>query len=261
MCLITFAYKAHPKYKLILAANRDEFYQRPTTVADWWEDHAEILGGRDLLAKGTWMAIHKNGRFAAVTNYRDIKNIKPDARSRGDLPVNFLLGNQSPASYSEEVHKEGNDYNGFNLLTLDDEMAHVSNYDKKVNVLTPGIYGLSNALLDTPWPKVEQAKSLFSTLIQQEFTMDQLIEMMQQTDLADDSKLPETGLDYDREKALSAMCIRTPDYGTCCSTAVTIDYDGNVEFIERSYPVGDRQEGTASHSFTIETNTNEYRAL
>ncbi|WP_425389841.1 NRDE family protein [Ekhidna sp.] len=252
MCLITFAYKAHPKYKLILAANRDEFYARPTAIAHWWIDHPEILGGRDLEAKGTWMAINKNGRFAAVTNYRDIQNIKADAQSRGDLPVNYLLGKEKPSTYSRKVLNEGNKYNGFNLLTMDHELAHVSNYDKGVNLLDPGIYGLSNALLDTPWPKVERAKRSFGTLIKQPFRMEQMIEMMQDTQTAPDDQLPETGLDYEREKAISAMCIQTPDYGTCCTTALTIDYDGNVKFMEKSYPVGNRKEGAVSFEFRID---------
>ncbi|MEO9869034.1 NRDE family protein [Ekhidna sp.] len=252
MCLITFAYKAHPKYKFILAANRDEFYARPTAATHWWEDHPEILGGRDLQAHGTWMAIHRNGRFAAVTNYRDMKHIKPDAKSRGDLPVHFLLKNDSPSSYSKAVHKEGASYSGYNLITLEDEMTHVSNYDSQVNLLDAGIYGLSNALLDTSWAKVKKAKGDFKTLIEQKFDLEDLIEMMQNTETAEDGALPNTGLDYEREKALSAMCIRTPDYGTCCSTAITIDYDGNVAFMEKSYPVGDRNDEIVSFNFQIE---------
>ncbi|WP_424962780.1 NRDE family protein [Ekhidna sp.] len=252
MCLITFAYKVHPKYKFILVANRDEFYARPTAVAHWWEDHKEILGGRDLQAKGTWMAIHKSGRFAAVTNYRDIQNIKADAKSRGDLPVNFLLSKDRPTVYSRGVKKEGEKYNGFNLITLDNELAHVSNYDQDIHLLDPGVYGLSNALLDTPWPKVEKAKRAFNTLIQQPFQLEQLIEMMQDTETAPDDQLPETGLDYEREKAVSAMCIRTSDYGTCCTTAVTIDNDGNVSFMEKTHPVSGRKEGTVTFDFQIE---------
>ncbi|SNS49448.1 Uncharacterized conserved protein, contains NRDE domain [Ekhidna lutea] len=252
MCLITYAYKAHPKYKFILAANRDEFYARPTAVAHWWEDHPEILGGRDLEAKGTWMAIHKNGRFAAVTNFRDIQNIKSDAQSRGDLPVNFLLSKERPTTYSRDVFSSGDKYNGFNLITLDQELAHVSNYDKQVNMIDPGVYGLSNALLDTPWPKVEKSKREFNTLIKQPFKLEQLIEMMQDTETAPDDQLPETGLDYDREKAVSAMCIKTPDYGTCCSTALTIDYEGNVSFMEKSYAVGNRKEDAVSFNFKVD---------
>ena len=252
MCLITFAYQAHPTYKFILAANRDEFYARPTSVATWWQDAPDILGGRDLLAQGTWMAVHRNGRFAAVTNYRDIKNIKPDAQSRGDLPVNFLLSEDGPTAYAEKVLQRGSDYNGFNMIVLADEMTHVSNYDTKVNVLDSGVYGLSNALLDTPWPKVTRVKEKFNSLIEQSFQLEDLVEMMQDTATAPDDVLPETGLDYDREKALSAMCIRTPDYGTCCSTAITIDYEGEVQFLEKSYPVGDREARSVSFKFAID---------
>ncbi len=255
MCLITLAYNAHPKYKFILAANRDEFYARPTSSVDWWEDHSDIIGGRDLQALGTWMAMNKNGRFAAVTNYRDIKNINPEAQSRGDLPVNFLLSDMSPEAYSADVQRAGKNYNGFNLLAMDDALVHVSNYEKSINNLEPGIFGVSNALLDTPWPKVIKAKRAFSEIIQTDFSLENLIEMMQDDSTAPDEQLPETGLDYEREKAVSAMCIRTPDYGTCCSTAITIDHNGQVDFMEKSYPVGDRTEKTVSFSFKINERT------
>lgn len=235
MCLIALAYKIHPKYKLILIANRDEFYARPTAVAHWWRNDPDILGGKDLQAKGTWMAIHKNGRFAAVTNYRDLKNIKTGARSRGDLVVRFLKGTTTPFIYCDEVRKGGDDYNGFNLITLDDELTYVSNYSPDVQMLNPGIYGLSNTLLNTPWPKVEKAKQALHTLIQRPFELGQLMAIMQGTATVSDEELPRTGLDYEWEKALSAIFIRMPDYGTCCSTVIVIDYEGNVNFMEKNY--------------------------
>lgn len=252
MCLIVFAFETHPNYKLILAANRDEFYERPTTVADWWEDLPSILGGRDLKAKGTWMGMSSDGRFAAVTNYRDLSNIREDAKSRGDLPVDFLKGSQSSIDYGEEIAKEGKRYNGFNLLTLDEEMIHVSNYENKVNRLGAGIYGLSNALLDTPWPKVERAKSFFRDKIEGDFTLKELLDVMDDSVVAQDEQLPATGLPIEMERAVSAMHIQTPNYGTCCSTVITIDYEGQVEFVERSFPVGDREDGMVSYSFKIE---------
>jgi len=253
MCLIVFSYNTHPDYKLILAANRDEFYDRPTTTADWWEDHAEILAGRDLKARGTWMGIDKKGRFAAVTNYRDISNIREDVKSRGNLPVDFLLNGHSSVAYSENVLKNAKEYNGFNLLVLDEEMTHLSNYENKVNRLDSGIYGLSNALLDTSWPKVEKAKEGFRERIARDFVLEDLIHVMQDEEMAIDDALPQTGLPIDLERAVSAMCIRTPNYGTCCSTAITIDYDGNVNFMEKSYPVGNRSDKTVKHSFQIES--------
>ena len=252
MCLITFAYNVHPEYKLILAANRDEFYARPTSAANWWDDHPQLLGGRDLQARGTWMGINKNGRFAAVTNYRDIQNIKADARTRGDLPTDFLLGTDSPEAYVRQIHAQGKHYNGFNLLVMDDEIAYASNYSEETYDLNFGLYGLSNALLDDPWPKVEKAKLDLDVLIQKPFELEDLIELMNNTQTAPDDQLPETGLDYAREKALSAMCIETPDYGTCCSTAIRIDYDGHVEFMEKSFPVGDRSDQVVSYAFKIE---------
>lgn len=252
MCLITFAYHIHPTYKLILVANRDEFYARPTSPAGWWEDHPDILGGRDLEAMGTWMGINKNGRFAAVTNYRDLRNLKSNARTRGDLPTDFIKGTPSPKDYVSDVHKEGDHYNGFNLIAMDDELAYVSNYAEETFELNFGLYGLSNALLDTPWTKVEKAKSSLNKLIQKEFQLEDLIEMMQDPETAPDESLPDTGLDYEREKAISAMCIKTSDYGTCCTTAVRIDYKGHVEFMEKSYPVGDRKDQTVAFDFKIE---------
>lgn len=252
MCLIVFAYKSHPDYKLILAANRDEFYDRPTSLADWWEDHPDILGGRDLQAKGTWMGVDKKGRFAAVTNYRDLTNIREDAKSRGDLPVNFLKGSKPSVEYSREVLNKGSEFNGFNLLSLDNDMVHISNYENKVNKLQGGVFALSNAILDTAWPKVERAKSAFNERINKSFHLNDLIIMMQDDQIAPDDDLPPTGLPIEMERSVSAMCIRTPNYGTCCSTAITIDYDGNVEFMEKSYSVGNRAEGLVSFSFMVE---------
>ncbi len=131
-------------------------------------------------------------------------------------------------------------------------MAYVSNYSEETFELGFGLYGLSNALLDEPWPKVEDAKSTLEQIIQKDFTMDDLIKMMQRTETYPDELLPYIGLDLTKEKALSAMCIETPDYGTCCTTAVRMDYDGNVEFAEKNYPVGDRKDETVSFHFKIE---------
>ncbi len=252
MCLIVFAYKTHPDYELILAANRDEFYQRPTSTADWWNDHPNLLAGRDLKAQGTWMGVDKKGRFSAVTNYRDLTNIRENARSRGDLPVSFLNGNEDGRSYVENISNHADQYNGFNLLTFDGSMTHFSNYENKLNELSPGIYGLSNALLDTPWPKVEKAKMLFTEIVRRNFHSEDLIGLMQDPVVATEEELPKTGLSLDMERAVSAMCIRTPNYGTCCTTILTVDKKGEVEFIEKSYPVGDRKDQSVSFNFKAE---------
>lgn len=252
MCLIVFAYKTHPNYQLVLAANRDEFYDRPTSIAGWWEDYPDVLGGRDLQAMGTWMGMSKNGRFASVTNYRDLSNIKEDAKSRGDLPVNFLTGDQSAKAYGHELEETGAQYNGYNLLAFDDSMVHFSNYENKVNELGSGIYGLSNALLDTPWPKVQKSKKRLSELMGTGFELEDLITMMQDEEVANDDQLPSTGLTLEKERALSPMSIRTDGYGTCCTTALTIDNEGQVRFIEKSYPFGSGKEGSEYFTFKIE---------
>ncbi len=253
MCLIAFAWDMHPKYKLILAANRDEFYNRPTAKAGFWEDQPNILGGRDLKAGGTWMTITKDGKFAAVTNYRDLSNIREDATSRGEIPTDFVKGDFNPEKYIQTLHEHSEDYNGFNVLVSDlGQMGHYSNYERKVNILKPGIYGLSNALLDTPWPKVELAKQKFKSAIGNSFDHQELLNLMTDTTIAPDIELPDTGISKEMERSLSAMCIRMENYGTCCSTVITVDRDGVVNFTEKSYPVGERKENTEHYSFKVQ---------
>ncbi len=252
MCLIVFAWDVHPKYKLILAANRDEFYHRPTAPLGYWEEYPEILGGRDLEAGGSWMAVDTKGKFAAVTNYRDLKNIKKDATSRGEIPTNFLTQEISPKAYLEGIDIKASDYNGFNALIGDQqELFHYSNYENKINTIQPGIYGLSNALLDTPWPKVERAKAKFSNIIHNDWMTPELIKMMEDDTLARDEQLPDTGVSYDLEKGLSPMCIRMENYGTRCTTVITMDREGEINFTERSFPVGERKDETIEHSIQL----------
>jgi uncharacterized protein with NRDE domain len=246
----------HPKYKLILAANRDEFYERPTAQAQFWKDDPDILGGRDLKAGGSWMTLSKKGKFAAVTNYRDLKNIREDATSRGEIPTNFLKNDQSPHKYLQSLHERAENYNGFNVLAgTTKQLMHYSNYERKLNVIKPGIHGLSNALLNTPWPKVEEAKKSFEQITRAEFDHEELLQMMGNTEVAEDPVLPDTGVSKELERALSAMCIRTENYGTCCSTVITIDRFGKVNFTEKSYPVGNRKESTTQFTIQVDENS------
>ncbi len=252
MCLIAFAWDVHPKYKLIVSANRDEFYKRPTALAGFWEDIPNILGGRDLEANGTWMAVSANGKFAAVTNFRDLSNIREDAKSRGDIPTDFLNGSLPPYEFLQALHDHSEDYNGFNVIVSDqNEMVHYSNYERKINLIKRGIHGLSNALLDTPWPKVERVKQKFGNAINEDFTAEGLIEMMSDVELADEQVLPDTGIPKDMELSLSAMCIRMEGYGTCCSTVITMDRMGVFSLTERSYPFGDRKDQIVEYSVDI----------
>jgi uncharacterized protein with NRDE domain len=160
MCLIAFAYKTHPRYSLVVAANRDEFYRRPTAPVDFWPECPCVLAGRDLEQGGTWLGVSRDGRFAALTNYRDPAANRPDARSRGELVRDYLCGSMSPQEYLERVKASGGDYNGFNLLVGDaGGLWYYSNRTDVVAAVAPGVHGLSNHLLDTPWPKVAKAKA------------------------------------------------------------------------------------------------------
>jgi uncharacterized protein with NRDE domain len=249
MCLIVFAINHHPDYPLILAANRDEFYARPTIPAAYWQDLPQLIGGRDQQAGGTWMALHIDGRMAAVTNYRDLKNLKNDAKSRGELPVNYLLGTESAEVFLQNVLTEAHAYNGFNLLLYEDQaMHHYSNYEGKINRISAGIHGVSNALLDTPWPKVNRLKEAFTKTISGSFSHESLLDLLTSNELAPDDQLPDTGVGYDLEKMLSAICIRSENYGTCSSSVLTVAKSGEILFTERTYPVGGRKAGEVSFS-------------
>lgn len=254
MCLIIFAWNVHPEYPLVLTANRDEFYARPTAPATFWENEPNILAGKDLQAGGTWMGVTKSGRFAAVTNYRDPANIRESAKSRGNIPTSFLASRQHPEDYLKELKEEATEYNGFNALLLQGEdLYHFSNYEGKINRLKPGIYGLSNALLDTPWPKVVATKAAFQSQLSKNFELDDLIRLMQNEETYSEELLPKTGIPLEWEKAVSASCIRTEKYGTCCTTAITLSKSGVINFMEKSYPVGNRKEQTTHLHFQIES--------
>jgi len=237
MCLIFFALKQHPEYKLILAGNRDEFYNRQTARADFWTDHPHVLGGRDLEAMGTWLGITRRGRLSMLTNYRDPANIRPGTPSRGHLVSDFLTGDDAPETYMEQVSNNGGKYNGFNLISgTADELFYFSNYGNGVQKLSKGLWGLSNHLLDTPWPKVQRGKENFAKLIREEkLSPETLFDLLYDEERASDELLPSTGIPLDRERALSSMFIKTADYGSRCSTVILITKSGDVIFSERVY--------------------------
>ncbi|HZX74640.1 MAG TPA: NRDE family protein, partial [Cyclobacteriaceae bacterium] len=225
MCLIFFSINNHPTYKLIVAGNRDEFYGRKTAAASYWTDHQEILGGRDLEAGGTWLAMNKNGRISFITNYRDPKHIDPKAPSRGKLVSDFVMGKEKPYDYLKNIEADAKAYNGFNLVVGDiNSFAYLSNYGEGTEKLKSGFYGLSNHLLDTPWPKVTEGKKKLTPILAQErIDPNEVFDLLHNESMADDSKLPSTGVPLELERALSAMFIKTPNYGSRCSTVVLID--------------------------------------
>jgi uncharacterized protein with NRDE domain len=248
MCLVLLSWDFHPQYSLILAANRDEFYDRPTAPAAFWEDAPSLLGGRDYQAGGTWLGIDRRGRFAAVTNFRQGQRETEAPRSRGQLVSDFLRGDATAAEHMERVAEEASVYNGFNLLAGDSHgLYYFSNREGVVRRLERGIYGLSNHLLDTPWPKVISAKSALQAL--QGSTDSQLTSglfaLLSDQKRADDHLLPTTGIGREWEQLLSSAFIATKEYGTRSSTVILVDRKGGGIFIERSFGPGGSPAGEA----------------
>lgn len=237
MCLILFAWKMHKNFPLILAANRDEFYERPTAPAAFWEDDPGLLAGRDLREGGTWLGITRKGRLAALTNYRDPSTLKDGAPSRGKLVSNFLRGRRAPAAYLHWLSTRAARYNGFGLLVGNlDELCYFSNRGTQVPLL-PGIHGISNHLLDTPWPKVERGKQAFRDLLEREKkpSPEALLTLLSDRSRPPDHRLPATGVGMEWERVLSPLFIESPVYGTRSSTVLVIDRSGRVTFIERVF--------------------------
>jgi uncharacterized protein with NRDE domain len=238
MCLILFAYKVHPRYRLVMAANRDEFYARPTAPLDFWPDHPEVLAGRDLEQNGTWMGVARSGRLAAVTNYRDPAAAATSARSRGHLVSDYLTGRMPPETYLNRIARDAGQYNGFNLIVGDaKDLFYFSKYERIIRRLGPGLYGLSNHLLDTPWPKVETGKQQLRALISanDDIDPDAVLKLLAHQAFADDADLPETGVGLAWERVLSPIFIASPDYGTRSSAVLTIDMEGHLRLIERTW--------------------------
>ena len=241
MCLILFAYRQHERYRVILAANRDEFYGRPTASAAFWGDAPDLLAGRDLKSGGTWLGVTRAGRFAAITNYREPDVRLEGAPSRGELVAGFLQSDDAPQAYLDRLAPSADRYNGFNLIVGDaEETGYFSNREGAVRMLGPGVYGLSNHLLDTPWPKVEQGKALLEEhLSRDEIDAEALLVALNNPTQAPDAALPDTGVGLAWERALSPLFIQSPDYGTRASTVLLIRHDGEVTFAERTFQAGE----------------------
>jgi uncharacterized protein with NRDE domain len=238
MCLILFAHKVHPAFHLVLAANRDEFYNRPTRPLGFWEDREYILAGRDLHGGGTWLGVTRSGRFAALTNYRDPASLKAKAPSRGLLLTSFLSSDIHPKAYLDEIGTEGHLFNGFNLLVGDTNgLYYYSNRGNGVVEVSPGIYGLSNHLLDTAWPKVERGKRGLETLLhaQQAVQPERLFELLSDRSAPLPERLPDTGVGHRWEKILAPLFIVSRHYGTRCSSVLLMSPSGRISFAERSF--------------------------
>lgn len=253
MCLIGLAWRAHPGYRLIVAANRDEYFGRASAPAGFWEDHRNVLAGRDLEAGGTWLGITLQERFAALTNYRNPADRKTGVPSRGALVAEFLIGRTSPSEYVKGIQEKAMSYNGFSLLVGDAEsLWFFSNRGGGPLRVEPGVHGLSNHLLDTPWPKVERARARLAKQLEKPFDAGAAFELLGDTERAPSVDLPSTGVSLELEERLSAIRILAArGYGTRCSTVLCFANDGRVEFHERSYREDGGASGSVSYRLTL----------
>lgn len=250
MCLILFAHQAHPAYRLVVAANRDEWFRRPTAPAAFWADAPGLFAGRDLEQQGTWLGVTTTGRFAAITNFRDPGNHRPDAPSRGRLVSDFLRSSATPGAYLERLRPDAAVYNGFSLLVGDGaSLGYFSNRAEDLRDLAPGIYGLSNSLLDVPWPKVRLGKARLARQLDTGVDADSLLALLDDQRVASDAELPQTGVGIDWERKLSPLRVLADGYGTRSSTALLIGADGAVSFAECTFDDGGRVLGTVRERF------------
>jgi uncharacterized protein with NRDE domain len=245
MCLLVLAWQVHSRYRLIVAANRDEFHERPTESMRKWPDPDDFIAGRDLRAGGTWLGMDRRRRFGIVTNFRELQRPAPDAPSRGHLIPAYLRNGADPRRYLEELETTASGYSGFNLLLADREsLWYASNRAQSfAKALSPGIYGLSNEFLDTPWPKLQRVRRRFDPLVTgpDEPSREALFGILADpTPAGIDEELPDTGLSREWEQLLSSPFIRNPRYGTRCSTLVLLENSGRVSMTERRFdPDGD----------------------
>lgn len=237
MCLAVLAIAARPGLPLLVAANRDEFYERPARAAGFWPENSSVLGGRDLSGGGTWFGLDRSGRYALLTNYRDPREKKPDAPSRGLLLKEFLFGAAEPREFLSGLVDRAGLYNGFNLILGDRrESWWFSNRTRETRALGPGVHAVSNALLDTPWPKVRRTKARVEKLLQNgSLNEEAAFQILADAEPAPDADLPDTGVGLEWERTLSSPFITSPIYGTRASTVAWIDASGSVTFVERTF--------------------------
>lgn len=249
MCLVVVSWQQHSEFPLIVAGNRDEFHGRPTEHAHWWPDAPEIVGGRDLQAGGTWLALHRSGRFATVTNFRDAQRPSAKYRSRGHLVTEFLKSTASPVDYLDSI--DGAKYAGFNLLVSDGAtLAWLSNRGDGVRTLSPGVYGLSNALLDSPWHKVVRSKATLEELIRNDkVNATELFRLLDDRQKAPVDEIEKEQLPFETAHAISAAFIVLPDYGTRSSSIALLDTAGSWQFHERRFDADGKRTGDSA--FTI----------
>ncbi len=238
MCLLILAHQCRADYPLIIAANRDEFYERPTRPLDFWPEQSGILAGRDLRGGGTWMGLHRGGRLAAITNFREPARFRPEAPSRGPLVSDFVVGNLEAEQYLAALLRDGQRYNGFNLIAGRLGALHYyGNRGGSPRPIEAGVHGLSNHLLGTPWPKVERARRAMAAIVEQGQppSPEDLLTLLQDRHQPPDEDLPATGIGLAWERMLAPVFIQSPTYGTRSSSVLLMAADGRTRFIERTF--------------------------
>jgi uncharacterized protein with NRDE domain len=256
MCLLVLAWNLHSRHRLVVAANRDEFHDRPAAPLAWWQDMPGVLAGRDLRGGGTWMGVSRTGRFGVLTNYRDLEPPPaPDAPSRGELVRRFLADATAAQDWLGTLRPDAGTYAGFNLLVgTHDGLHYFSNRNGGVlQALPPGLYGLSNHLLDSPWPKLLRTRERLRELMaMHRVSIDSLFAMLADRTPADAAAMPATGLPHDWERALSAPFVVHGRYGTRCSTVLLVDHDGRTTMLERRFDAAGNQTGASRLQFDVD---------
>jgi uncharacterized protein with NRDE domain len=254
VCLIAIAWQARRDLPLLVAANRDEWRERPAKPAHWWPEKPNLLAGRDLQAGGTWMGITRGGRFAAVTNFRDPSDKRSTARSRGTLVTEFLVGTDSPARFLSNLSARAHEYNGFNLIVGDGaSLFYFGSREAEPRAIEPGIHALSNHVLDEPWPKVVAARLAMEVALGDDEPTGVLFDLLSDTSKPPDDALPKTGVGLDWERRLSAALITGADYGTRASTVLAVTSGGEAIFEERTREADGSVAATVSESFAVES--------
>lgn len=249
MCLIVFAWQAHPEFRLILAGNRDEYFARPTTSLSWWADKPGILAGRDLRGGGTWLAAGRSGRFATVTNYRETATPRRGLRSRGELVTGFIANSASPEDFARNI--DGNAYAGFSLLlTEGDALYYASNRDETSGPLPAGVYALGNASLDLPSHKLTGSKSAFQALLaQDDINVSALFRLLADRTPAPAGDVDAGSLPFEIARAMTATFIVTPEYGTRSTSVLTWSYDNRISLTERRFDNEGSRTGESQFAF------------
>lgn len=252
MCLVVFAWQSHADYKLVLVANRDEFHERPAQDLHWWPDRPEILAGRDLQAGGTWLAAGKAGRFATVTNYRERQTPIRTARSRGELVADFVAAGDPPDDHLAAI--DGKNYAGFSLLAADNNsLCYMSNRGDELTELDAGVYGLSNASLDTPWPKLLRTRDALAQMLTTDSVNESaLLQLLSDREPAKTADIDAGDLPFEFARAVSAPFITTESYGTRCTSVLLWDHQDRISLAEERFDSAGNTNGTSSYSFAAE---------